>query len=494
MIFLRKNKIIILSVFIVIIFILHLFLLPISPLPWFDEVFFTSVTNSFLTRGDFYLDVSPLFNDKEVLTYGPVYFVLTSIPIKIFGWGIFQFRIVNFLFSIGSVIIAAKILKNYNINNFKVLLFVVIYILDTMFSINSHSGRMDGVAVFFVLCTIFILLKENIRYKDYFIAGLFSILAALTTPRSLFFLVPILLISFIPFIFKIRENKNLLKILFFSITPIIIITFWILIKFGSISNLFDFYFVGDNPNFGNKSTVSSFLAFKPYVKKFEYHILITSIVLTISTLIYKKFKVNKIIWISASNILLFYLFILDTGMYSIFIIPFIYLLIFISLDNLKVKPLISNIIIISIFILNLSVFMIKNSSVIYDFKYRQTNYVDTSIKYSIPPNSKIIGNDIYFYSALKNKCIFQTIDRGLSINERIDYHLNNFDFEYLIINTSNNENSNLGKKYLNAGVFELVSTIKPVADNRILTITMSKMLGSPTPYYSYEGIIYKRIK
>ena len=82
----------------------HFWALPYSPLPWFDETFFASITHSFINGSGFQLAVCPLqSNGEPVLLYGPVYFLLTGLITKTLGFGLFSFRLANLLGAIVSI-------------------------------------------------------------------------------------------------------------------------------------------------------------------------------------------------------------------------------------------------------------------------------------------------------------------------------------------------------------------------------------------------------
>lgn len=56
-----------------------------SPIAWFDEVYFASTTHSFMNGNGLSLELD---HCEPVLMYGPIYFLLTSSVMKLFGFGI----------------------------------------------------------------------------------------------------------------------------------------------------------------------------------------------------------------------------------------------------------------------------------------------------------------------------------------------------------------------------------------------------------------------
>ena len=77
-------------VFLLIIYLVyHLLTLNVSPLPWYDEVVFNSIAHSFAHDGTFFCKVGPLaMEGKQIVVYGPVFFVSSGILESIFGMGI----------------------------------------------------------------------------------------------------------------------------------------------------------------------------------------------------------------------------------------------------------------------------------------------------------------------------------------------------------------------------------------------------------------------
>lgn len=488
-----RNWITLIWSFIGLIIIINLLLLSYSPLPWFDEIYFTGITNSLLTNGTFHLSAFPLYDTGEILTYGPVYFFLTGLSVKLFGWGVFQFRIVNFLFALGCIFLSWRILRLYYKEKFTGILFILLYITDPMFTTNSHSGRMDSVALFFILVVIYYL-YENHSLRNYLATAIAASLALLTTPRSAFFLVPVLLLHFVPLLFKLKKSQNWLKIFIFGGFTITLYAAWIFTKFGGFEQFFDYYFQQPRSGLVNKNLFASFIRFSPYIIIFEYPLVITTTLLFSALLIKKRFRLNTMTWILFLNIITFYSFILDTGQYSIFIIPCFYLLLFISVIKLGFPSKIRYSILFLILLFNIVLLTVKSYSVVADLQLRNYATVDNSVASVVPPGSKVIGNELYYYSVIKNDCEYQSIERGANLKQRIDYHYNDFDFDYLIINESYIKiNRQVVDTYLKSGEFEIVSPVIQQDSDNSTTLKIARWLEMYV-FYTYEGMIYKRIR
>jgi len=490
-----QDKYILLLLFsIAITIIYNLSILAYSPLPWFDEVFFASITHSYIENGLFNLSLAPLYNSSEVLTYGPVYFVLNSFIINILGFGIFQFRLLNFLANTSAIFILSLILKKYNIPVKERLLLILIYLLDAMYIINSHSGRMDGVAVFFMLFFTYLVLNYNKNFWILPLSGVFFGLAVLTTPRAIFFMIPIIFYYVIKLLLNWKKDRNLLRLITWAIPPLFLYFLWIFSKFGSINAFFDYYLQEKLTDQGQGSTLDTFIHFSPYINPLEYHVVYATII-SFMVLFFKNIKnIPAIVFIFICNILLFYGFILDTGMYSIFILPFFYFIIFISLNLSKINNKLKYGIILILLLFNFSTFILKNTGIILDFNHRNYKALNKLFDENIPQNAKVVGSEVFFYAAIQNKNNFQTIERGSNWWDRYKYHAEVFDFEYLILS----EQFYLAHKGIleiyHTKDMELIKKINFGEMNNSLTLKISNFLDITSPTYSYNGLIFKRKK
>lgn len=129
-----------------------------SPTAWFDEVYFASATHSFISGNGLAVELD---NYEPCVTYGPVYFLITGLVTKVFGFGMFQFRLVNCLFAFLCVIILGIVLERIKVKETLRYLFQLILLTDVLFVSNSHSGRMEFVAVFFVLIAYLFYLGQQ---------------------------------------------------------------------------------------------------------------------------------------------------------------------------------------------------------------------------------------------------------------------------------------------------------------------------------------------
>ena len=459
-------------------------------MPWFDEVWFASITNSLVKTGKFMLDICPLQTQKEVLIYGPVYFLLTSVSIKLFGFSILSFRLVNFAFGIANLFIFYKIIQFFIKDKTWALLTIILIAFDNIYNSNIHGGRMDSVALFFYLLSLLIILNNKLSYKRIFFSGLIAALALLTTPR-----VGFLFFSFIFIILYYSHNEKITKqirnitLWGFPIFSLYII--WIIYAFGSFTEFIQYY---TNSGKAYNASLVSFLGSNFYFPSYQIIMIFSLLVLTIYGFYTKQVKDYLFIIIALLNIVLFHLIVFDTGAYSIYIIPFYYGLLCYLLHKIQFKQSYRNLkyaIYVLIFIINMGIFSFKIITVLSSQNIRDFRQMDQIVKTFIPKNSKVIGNDRYFYSCIKNNTIFQSIERPFSDKERANYHTNIFKYDYIIIsNETLLSDPELLNAYKNDSLalitkYQLGSNKIAAFTNKILKFAGMNISGS------YDGVIYK---
>ena len=400
----------------------HLYTLSYSPLPWFDETFFASITHSLINGKGFCLEVGPLIDSRPIYIYGPIYFLMTSIVTSIFGFSIFMFRIVNFSFSIFVVILLYKILRTIKIKQFIIIISISAFCFDTIFLQDAHSGRMDIVALFFSLFGLYTLILLPPK-KSITLIGIISLtVSLLTTPRAFVLVIPI----GIYYLIKTIKNRNWENIFYFISIPFILFYIWIRYSYGTIISFFQYYIT---KNKTGASLTSSYLGGNLRIPSFQYCLIIVTIGLII--VYFKQFKSNIIAKLSLAIILFFYVIINDTGLYSTLIIPFYYIIIATMLDISDIKSKIYKIILFGILIINFSIFSFKSLSIVFSINERNASPIENWVKNNVTSGKKIIGDDRYFYAAIKNKCNFQYTERGESLQEVVNYQYNVFKPDYI---------------------------------------------------------------
>jgi len=479
-----KNRILII-LFLLIYIVYHLISLNVSPLPWFDEVVFASISNEFASSGKLILKVAPyLAANEEITVYGPIYFFFTSTIIKLIGLGIFQFRIISLLFGFLCVVILYKYFKLFQINKKSIFLCLIIFLTDPIFNSSMHGGRMDTMALFFALCSIYCFLinllgKFHSSYKLSFLSSLFAALAILTTPRVAFLLLPIFLFLIFYFL-KYKKITVFISGIIWVVTIFLFYSIWFLYAFDSFDSFLRIY-----------SNTAEAVKVGFFIPKLEIPLIITTATVIIISICYIGIRFfSEINIFSILIIILFYLLVDDTGAYSVYISPFYVFLIgngMHTLDQLKKNKLIN---IVSAFILTacISIFALKGYVIFSSYSKRDPNNIAEFISINIPKGSKIIGDEKFYYAALDNDCDFQFLEWYKSDSYREKFQREVYQYDFLLASDRILKSQpNLFLLYSGNSVLIKVAELK--MDNELNLI--SKKIGFSITD-SYDCIIYKR--
>lgn len=427
--------IIFLLTFSIFFFVYHLLLLCIPPLPWFDETFFASITASYNATGKFNLDIAPFAYNGEILLYGPVYFWITSFVTKIFGFSIFSFRLPGVIFGFLCLWAFYKILRLHLRKEISFLI-TVATAADPLFSSMMQSGRMELVALFFVLLSLYIYFKATVKlYKSsnlllFAVSGTAFSVALLTTPRIGVILAALFIIQLI-YLLKEWNKVKILQILAFGSTLTFTYLLWVYLAFGSITNFIAYY-----------ADFQGYLGTRFYFPLQEMHLYVITCISFITGLMvnFRKY-LSELVILSLSSIIIFYMVVNDTGLYSSMITPLYYSVIgstvsilYYDYNNrkgqfmkaLRVSPL------AAVLLINVSFFAIKLSTIFIASEKRNPAPINAFIKSYIPPNSKVIGDEMYYYSVYNSHSDFQYIHKFKSHLERKHYQSTVYNYDYLI--------------------------------------------------------------
>jgi len=427
-------------VFIILFTITQLVTLDKVPLPWFDETFFASIAHQWMQTGNLTPQVA-IF--QEVKLYGPIYFWLTGTSLKLLGFSIFSFRLINLICGFGVVWISSLILKHFIhlsgevSENFKqnlLKLWWVLLLTDPLYHLVLHEGRMDLLALFWALSSIYLILpflrpsshQSGLSWR-FLLSGTLVAIAALTTPRVCFIFVPLGLVL----LWQCRQQLHLLLIWGGAILGIYAI--WVWVAFGSLSALVDYY-TGDNP-FVNTSAVSWYMGGVGYIPHQSYP-LIFSALLGLLTLGIPKLTrlVQPYVFIALMSIGLFYLLVHDYGQYSVFILPFYYFLVLYGLSQrpwqLK-NPLIYPV--CFLLMLNLGYFTLKNAQTLASWQQRNPAIATQFVQKHIPKGSRVVGEPRYFYAVTQAGSQYQYMDLYETLEAREIRQRTQFKYQYLIV-------------------------------------------------------------
>ena len=386
----------------------HLLTLTLSPVPWVDEVYFASMTNS-LVSGDG-LTVGVGLN-QNAFHYGPIYFLFTGLFTLIGGLNPFTFRLTGLLFSYLVAFAVYKILVNRGVGVKLSLLVVLVVLFDQLFVYCAHIGRMDIMAGFFVLLAFYYTDKYDQAGKDWHIVvvALFMLLALLTSLRCAVTLVPLgvyLLVCII-------QQKKWVRLVYLVGIPVVGYLAWIFVSYGSIQGFID-YFVSPNETAHDENFLTRFLGGSFIISKIHYPLVLLTLVVLVHSILRKYYEE---IHLYLYTIILFYLVVHSTSdTYSIMILPFYYLIIAIGLqhvveDNHKSWRYSMYAIGVLCIFVNLGVFMAKWVVIESSQEYRDGNQLEAWIKNNVPSGTKVIGSDTYYYACLANGIDFKSLEQ-----------------------------------------------------------------------------------
>ena len=425
--------------------IFHLLTLDISPLPWFDETFMLNIAKNKIDTGAYLFTIAPPYEsgNNEALIYGPLYFIISTTVLKIFGVGIFQYRIVGVFFAFLVLLISYFTARK---NSFFLIFLLA---LDPLFLAASHSGRMDTMALTLGLASLY-LFFESEKKNNYWLligAGLLSGLTLLTTPRAfvtLFGIGFLLLLN----VLRYRTKESILKSIVWGIPVVVLYGIWVIYAFGSVNGLLDYYASFDSAGFVQFFNVRISTIQKPLI-------LVLSVTLIWSIWLKGKAFFNDRNIVYLSSLFIFYLLIFDTGIYSILILPFIYLLI---VDNFPSFKFDNRFVFKALLAFNVLFFLIKGTVIFLERGQRNHEKISDFIGLNIPEGANIVGDEMYYYAAIENNSAFQYYHLYKSINGRYAYQRDVFKYEYVIL--SNRFKGTVIEKLYVEDKCEIIATFK----------------------------------
>jgi hypothetical protein len=445
-------------------------------LPWFDETFMVSITHSLSQGKGLELTISPLHqHSDQVLTYGPVYFILTLFSTKLIGFTPFGFRLVNFIAAMLVVWMLYRKLKPYRYAQW----FIPLILLDPMFLQDAHSGRMDMVALLFAIGAFYSINSKKYTYRSFVAIGISAALALLTTPRVAFILLP----AAVCYLIKGFQTKQTGPVLLAGGVALLIYCMWIFVAFGNLQGIFNYYVDGSS-----EDLAGTFIGINTQIPVFQWPILGISLFSTAFYIYrYKHFsplQINMLI-----PVILFYLFVVDTGIYSALIIPFLYALAITGWQSINNRKTVKMMFLALLF-LNAGTALCKFTSIALTRNERNYSEMNARFQNHIPSGARIVGDDSYYYAAINNNNDYQYIKRAGETEERIAYHQQTFKPHYLMIGPYTPPD--VAEEYKKA--FNITDSVQMnYPENSKLKQTILKILnyGQIKHPMSYEGTIYK---
>lgn len=469
----------------------HFYSLYLNPIPWFDEVYFASISKTFLETGKFIPVISKeMWNGEEVLIHGPIHFMFGSTSFHFFGFGMVQYRFITFFFGILILLASASVLKFYHPSWKNICLLIIIFSLDPFFQLSLHEGRMDLTAVFFMLCGILFLLHglKNKRNIYFFLSGMMIVISLLTTPRPGFIFIVIVIVLMVSLEGKIKKG-SLLKLALWGLPLLLFYGLWIFYKFGSIENFFEYYQMIRN-------TKAEYIGGNLYIPRQEYLLIALAIASVIYGIIKRKLHFfNEMVIISILSIILFYIIVFDFGPYSMLILPFYYFLFFHGFSDLKPEwKNLSMYAYLLLFIFNLSFSALKAAQILSERESRDPDVALEFIQKNIPPGSRVIGDGSYYYAVIRSGSDHRLYQEFLSLEEREKLLREVYDYDYMIVTEiSKNNQPEVSEYYLKKA--ELVKVAELKLEQAELSRGIAKTgLVSDMERSGYSATIYARIK
>jgi hypothetical protein len=448
--------------------------LPYSPLPWFDETFFASITHSFIHGEGFHLAVCPLqTNGEQVLIYGPIYFLLTGLITKTLGFGLFSFRLANLLGAIVSIFLFSRIIKKLGWRSTTLYLMTILLAFDVIFLQNAHSGRMDLVALAFFLGAINLHLTEHSSIKQHLFIALLGTLAVLTTLRIAIMVLPFFALVF----FTNIKNKQYQQAATLLITSVLLYAIWIGIGFGSLSNFLAAYTQNRTGPETNHTLISSFLGGNLSIPFHQYPMVALGL-LSIALLFKQHYQQQKF-WLILLPIPFFYLLVKDTGAYSALVVPFWYLIIGMAFEkqaksNTSYLNRLTTFVAIALLLgVNGGIFLLKSATIATTIPQRNNKQLTAWVSEHLPAQSRVVGDDRFYYAVINNHSDFQYIQRVQSNEARALYHKEEFQPNYLFI--SSQTTPDIIEAYKQHFVFGDTFTYTPITQQNLVTRLIQKL-------------------
>ncbi len=443
--------------------IYHLATLIYSPLPWFDEVSFTSITNSYLKHHTYYEEARIIVLPQQKLDYGPVYFMMQAAWLKLVGFSMFHFRVTCLLFGFIDLFLIYKICRHLKFTEAATFITLALIMLEPNFNQFLHSGRMDFVTLFFFFgpYLVFTGINNDVKPKSLLSAlfvGVLLSLAILTTPRIIF------AFSFYAcyFIYElILKDKNLKELLLkyacIFIGFAVVYYIWIYSAFGSVHNFIYYY--------THSAVIKEHTGMDTGVKSIKYNLLIYIFAfLAFFILVAKKLvKANINLVLLTVPLILSFLIVVTGGLsgrYFALIAPFTYLLIggvMVGMYDNKLLRYITY----AIPCLFGIVFIFKGAYIFGTLAQHDPQKNEALISPYISKDAVVAGDFRYYYIARDNNCAFLSLEENGPWDAKMKYFFDN-KVNYFIISK---DNSNLGyyQEKLLANKYQLVARVD--ADN-----------------------------
>ena len=140
---------------------------------------------------------------------------------------------------------------------------------------------------------------------------------------------------------------------------------------------------------------------------------------------------------------------------------------------------------------HINTFLARNVLIWTEWEARSPDRVRDFLATHVPPGSKVIGDDKYYFAARAIGAQFQTTARGGTLDERVAFHNSQFRADFLV--TERSERSSFVQAYATALDLEKVDTVpraEPGPMSGWITAIAAKV--GFVPDYGYTGTLYAR--
>lgn len=430
----RRAKLIIyilLGVYGVVFLLMHLYSLDKAPNPvQIDEPWLSDAALQFLKNGRFGFSIfGDLFDLDKDVGYGNIHLFAEAMTFKLFGFGLYQARLVSFLS--GLLLIWFTYLLGKKLYGRKTgIMSAVLFSLSGMFVDVSHFARQEMMLALFMAASLYLYLlaKEKRSKILYFITGLLLTLSLDVHPNGIAMIISIGVLFLWEYKSKVFKEKSFwfilaglfLGIIYFFGVHRLVLYQWntefyssnrIASPIMSIMNLEEFY---------RRILVGIRDFYLPYFTGGQFHhkIAISLFILfAIASAIYRRREADKILLLILGVFGIFYFLIFANPLisYWIYLYPFFYILISVSIFSLikdyqigtlkwrtsKKRAYIGVGILMVILLLGAGryakwTYKAYTSSPDARDSYHYYSYLD-ELKAYIPEDAVVLGNIVWFY-------------------------------------------------------------------------------------------------
>jgi hypothetical protein len=269
---------------------------------------------------------------------------------------------------------------------------------------------------------------------------------------------------------------------------------WVFWGFGGFPEAYQYFFGRPREVLLAQNLAGNYIGGNLFIPAFQKPAICLTMILTSTGFFYSRVRSNPLFLICLINIPAFYFLVADTGIYSILNMPFVYLLMALCLNEISLPEKFSlHWTLLPLFLLNFGIFCFKNLIVWTFSNQRDSAVLLEEVKKQIPKDSKVIGDDCYYYAVKQSGSDFQYLERGSHTPMRWNYHSNIYQYSYIIGQDPSQNPPELLYYMKNSRLIPVGSIkMKPNSPFGNRLESLLKRFNFRIPQ-GYKGIIYKRI-